>query len=490
MTKINLASATDSYKFGHSGQYPEHTTGVYSYFEARVGARFKEMPFFGLQPLLTVLEQGVTRRDVDRAEAMSFAIHGRDVFNRARWDYILEAHNGRLPVRIKAVAEGTVVPINNVMFTVENTDPDCFWLTNHLESFLTHVWHASLVATVSREAKKIIAKYLDNTAESRAALPFMLHDFGYRGAVNHEAGATGGAAHLINFLGSDTVPAVELLVEEYGEDAQEGLRYSDPKLYEGIACSVVATEHSVMTALGKAGERQQVQRLLDDNPEGIISCVIDSYNMYKFVEMCGTHFKPQIMAREGKFVFRPDSLSDEHRSKGELNVFLLNELGRYFGYTVNAKGFKVLNAKVGLIDGDGNKLPDIEETLEEMQLNGWSAENIVFGMGGGLHQAGLDRDTQRSAFKSSAQQRGVDTPWLKVQKNPLDRTKKSKAGRLVLTKALESGAFITVQEGKSALEVNSECDGLATRNYLQTVFENGEVVLRHSLAEVRARAEL
>lgn len=490
MSNFNLITATDTYKFNHWSQYPEGTTGVYSYFEARSGARFPEVVFVGLQPLLYALQRGVTKHDIDKAEALSFAIHGKDVFNRARWDYILEKHGGKLPVEIKAVEEGTVVPVNNVLFTVENTDPKCFWLTSALESFLTHVWHPITVATLSREAKKIIAKHLDLTGGSHDGLGFMLHDFGYRGATSDESARQAGMAHLVNFLGSDTVVAVEYIAEYYDGaskyapfvDDVYGILHKNPVEFDGIAYSVPATEHSVMTALGKAGERAQVQRLLDANPTGIISCVGDSFDIFKFTDQLGTHFKQQILARDGKFVLRPDSLTPEFRTKGALNVELLERLGRYFGYTTNDAGFKVLNPKVGLIDGDGNTLEDIERTLGDMLKAGWAAENIVFGMGGGLHQKGLDRDTQRFAFKSSAQQRN-NGPWTDVKKNPLDQSKASKAGRLRLEKD-NLGNIYTVREDATPH------DHQAVSDLLRVVFRNGEVIDPVTFDRVRKNAAI
>lgn len=483
MHYLNLATATDTYKFNHWSQYPAGTTGVYSYFEARRGARFNEVVFVGLQPLLYDLQQGVTKQDIDRAEAVSFAIHGKDVFNRARWDYILEKHNGKLPVEIKAVEEGTVVPINNVLFTVENTDPECFWLTSALESLLTHVWHPITVATLSREAKQIIAKYLDLTGGTRDGLGFMLHDFGYRGATSDASARQAGMAHLVNFLGSDTAVAVEHIVEFYTDrHIPYGVHLAKPRAYEGYAYSVPATEHSVMTALGKAGERAQVQRLLDANPTGIVSCVGDSFDIFKFTDELGTHFKPQILARDGKFVLRPDSLTPEFATKGALNVELLNTLGRYFGYTVNEKGFKVLNPKVGLIDGDGNTLDDIENTLSDMMLHGWAAENIVFGMGGGLHQKGLDRDTQRFAFKSSAQRR-TNGVWVDVKKDPLDSSKASKAGRLKLCK-------VDYEEHTEWMTVREDQGGAHSADQLRVVFRDGQLIDPLTFDQVRKNAEL
>jgi len=159
---MNICTLTDSYKLGHHQQYPPGTQRVYSYFESRLGAKFPETVFFGLQYIMKryLAGQVVTREKIEKAARLSAAHFGNDsIFNRDMWEHILAKHDGRLPVRIKAVQEGTPVPVGNVMMTVENTDEDnCWALTNHLETILTHVWYGSAVATLSREVKKMLAK--------------------------------------------------------------------------------------------------------------------------------------------------------------------------------------------------------------------------------------------------------------------------------------------------------------------------------------------
>jgi nicotinamide phosphoribosyltransferase len=463
MNQNNLILKTDSYKLGHYNQYPKGTTGVYSYAEARIGGKYKELVFFGLQPLLRKLAGSVvTKEDVNDAWHLANAHFGNpDVFNYDGWMYIVEELDGKLPIRVKAMPEGSVVELGTAVFTIENTDPKCFWLTNALESFLLHVWYPSTVATLSRAVKQNLAGYLERTSDNPDAINFMLHDFGYRGATTDEAAAIGGLGHLVNFMGTDTLPALLLGINEYEANL------------ETLGFSVVATEHSVMTALGAAGERSQVQRLLDDNPTGIISCVIDSYNPYKFVDMCGQVFKQKIMRRDGKFVFRPDSTTDRDPTPEAHVITLLEVIGRYFGTTTNSKGFRVLDPHVGILWGDGIDADGIEKILRLMEREGWAADNIVFGMGGGLLQK-VNRDTQRWAVKSSAQRRNTEV-WVPVQKNPLDTTKKSKAGRLKNIRT--AGRVVTVREDQSDAQ-----------DLLQVVFEDGVLVREYTFDEVRALA--
>jgi hypothetical protein len=199
--QTNIIFITDSYKWGHWRQYLPDTEYVYSYLESRNGAKFNKTVFFGLQYLMKeyLAGQVVTQEAIDEAEKLSRVHLGEGRFNRAGWQYILDKHQGRLPVEIHAVAEGTPVPTSNVQMTVENADSNVPWLTNYLESILYKVWAPSAVATLSMEIKILLSWYLEKTADNLDALPFMLHDFGYRGAASEEAAMVNGAAHLINF---------------------------------------------------------------------------------------------------------------------------------------------------------------------------------------------------------------------------------------------------------------------------------------------------
>jgi nicotinamide phosphoribosyltransferase len=445
--KTNIVTLTDSYKLTHHNQYPAGTEKVYSYFEARPGAEFDKTTFFGLQMLIkeNLLGAVVTKEGVDKAEKLAARHFGNaDLFKRERWDYIVDELGGKLPIEIRAVAEGTVVPVNNVMMTVVNTDPKCSWLTNHLETLLTHVWSASTVATLSRTTKELYKRFLNyscDEGENFAGLPFMLHDFGMRGVSSMQSAGFEGAGHLLNFLGTDTVIAMEYV--DYFYNGETGF-------------SIPATEHSVMTSRGPEGEGDVIGDLLDNHPTGLLSIVSDSYDIYNCVlNIYGGRFKEQILARDGKLVVRPDS--------GDPLIVvprLLEILADKFGYTTNKKGYKVLNPKIGLIWGDGIDIKGIEAVLEMVIGIGFSAENLVFGMGGGLLQK-INRDTQRFAFKCSAQYRGGE--WKEIFKDPLDKSKASKRGRLKL-----------VADGKTVKTVKLDEPGV---DLLVPVFRNGELLV-------------
>lgn len=458
--KNNIVTLTDSYKLGHWQQYPDGTQTVYSYFESRTGAKFSDVVFFGLQYFLKEYLEGVrvTKEDIEHAAALSEAHFGNgEIFNRKGWEYILENHGGRLPVRICAVKEGSVIPVNNVLMTVENTDPNCYWLTNHLETLLSQIWFPCTVATLSRKTKRMMKGMLEETGCGLEGLPFMLHDFGFRGVSSVEGAGIGGAGHLVNFMGTDTVKAIETAMQYYGSEV--------------CAYSVPASEHSVMTSMGPEGEAIMFDRMIEAYPTGIVSIVSDSYDIFGSVKDFVTRNKEKILQRDGKVVVRPDSGDPVFTV-----LKLLDILGETFGAEPNEVGFKVLPPQIGVIWGDGLDYDGIYNILRAMCNNGWAASNIVFGMGGGLLQK-INRDTQRFAFKCSAQQR--DGQWFDIFKEPLDRTKVSKRGKLEL-QCIEGSHGKTYRTFRQN-EYNGE-------NLLEVVFEDGELKREQTFEDIRKRA--
>ena len=407
----NIILNTDSYKVSMDCQYPAGTTGVYSYIESR-GGRYDRTVFFGLQAFIKeYLLCPISQADIDIADEILTA-HG-EPFNRAGWQYILDKHRGYLPVVIRAVPEGTVVPVRNVLATIENTDPECFWLTTWLETALLRaVWYGTTVATQSYTIKQVILDYLERTGDP-STIDFKLHDFGARGVSSLESAGIGGAAHLVNFMGTDTISGV-LFAREY---------YS-----AGIAgFSIPAMEHSTVTSWGREGEVDAYRNMLNNfaTPGAILAVVSDSYDVYNAAEkLWGEELRQQVTDSGATVVIRPDS-----GDPVEVNRRLIEILGRKFGYTTNAKGFKVLN-NVRLIQGDGINELTVRSILGAFMAMGWSADNIAFGMGGALLQI-VDRDTQKFAMKCSAAE--VNGQWIDVVKDPVtDSGKKSKAGRVKL----------------------------------------------------------
>lgn len=462
MIENNICLLTDSYKVTHHYFYPEGTEKIYSYLESRVGAEFNKTIFYGLQYIIKKYLEGsvVTQEKIDEADRLISNHIGEGIFNKQGWQYILDNHDGRLPIEIKAVAEGTPVNVSNVLMTVENTDKESYWLVNYLESLLLQVWYPSTVATLSAEVRKLSNFYLEVTGSSKDNLDFMLHDFGYRGATSTESSMLCGSAHLLSFSGTDTIPSLTI----------PGNYYNDANLY---GFSVQATEHSVMTSLGPEGEKDQILNVIDKAKNGILSIVIDSYNYRDFLYEAGQNDSDinktitDFLAIDGnKVVFRPDS--------GEpvsTTIDCLNILEEGFGSHLTDKGYKVFDSNIGLLWGDGLNYHKIRDILFAMKSNGWAAQNIIFGMGGGLHSS-VTRDTQRNAFKCSAQLR--DGVWHDIFKNPLDSSKKSKTGRFKLIK--ENNSFKTVS-------INEEGE-----DYLQTVFKDGELLIEDKFGDIKQRA--
>ncbi len=447
---------TDSYKVSHYRQYPPGTEQVYSYFESR-GGEFHEVVFFGLQYYLAKYVVGgvVKQQDIDEADAFYREHFGGPMLNRRGWEHIVRVHGGRLPVAIRAVPEGTPVPLHNVLMTIENTDPECFWLTNWLETLLVQVWYGSTVATQSREMKKVILRYLQETGDPRL-IHFKLHDFGFRGVSSVETAGVGGAAHLVNFKGTDTVAGL-VVAREYYDCPMAGF-------------SIPAAEHSTITAWGREHELDAFDNMLRQYPTGLVAVVSDSFDIFRACsELWGKALREKVLARNGTVVIRPDS-----GDPPEVVCKVLDLLGEAFGAMKNAKGYRVLHPHVRVIQGDGVDYAMLGRILAAAKERGWSADNLTFGSGGGLLQR-LNRDTLQFAFKCSAVT--VNGQERAVCKEPVtDQGKRSKAGRLKLVR--DSDRLATVPAAAPG------------KDLLQEVFRDGRLVLRQSFDEIRSRAEL
>ena len=458
--KYNLILDVDSYKVTHFNQYPQNTKKLYAYIEAR-NLNSEELIFFGLQAFVKkYLLNPITQDDIDEAE--KFLLSHIGVFNRDDWEYILNQHGGFLPIEIKSLDEGTVTNKKIPLLDITNTDEKVPWLVTYIETaLLRSLWYPSSVATISREIKKIIFRYLDDTCTNfDDQLPFKLHDFGARGVSSYESSRIGGAAHLLNFLGSDTVEGAMFLKDYYdGTD---------------ISYSIPASEHSTITAWGKDNENKAHENIINQFLlEGkVIASVIDSYDTFETAsKTISSELKEKIINSKGTLVVRPDS--------GKLPdtiIELLNTLSseENFGYTLNSKGYKELPSYIRVIQGDGVDKNSIEDILISMKENNYSAANITFGMGGALLQK-LDRDTYSFAMKVSAIHDG--NTWKDVYKEPSnDKTKNSRRGR-----------FAIVQNDE--LEV-VDLEILNQTNLLKTRYKDGKLYNETDLKVIRNKVEI
>ncbi|GGD60907.1 nicotinate phosphoribosyltransferase [Croceicoccus mobilis] len=453
----NLILATDSYKHSHFLQYPPEARIISAYAEARKGGIAEEAVFFGLQPfLIDYLGKPVTRADIDEAEAILSA-HGVP-FNRAGWEAIVTDHGGFLPLEITALPEGTLVPTGVPMLQIRNTDPRMPWLTTFVETALLRaVWYPTTVATISREVRQVIASGLQKTSEEPdAQLPFKLHDFGARGVSSGESAALGGMAHLVNFSGTDTLEGIMAARRYYGAEMP--------------GFSIPAAEHSTITSWGRERETQAYANMIETFG-GIVAVVSDSYDLTHAVNaIWGGELKDRVLAHEGTLVARPDS-----GDPVDVPIRVIEDLWRHFGGSVNAKGYRVLDPHVRVIQGDGMTPATIAQLVEELIAAGYAIDNIAFGMGGGLLQK-VNRDSLRFALKANAMQ-DAGGQWHDVSKRPAtDPTKGSKAG--VQAVVMKDGRMTAVRADES-----DPADDL-----LQPVWRDGELLVRHSFDEVRARA--
>ncbi len=448
----SLLLNTDSYKNSHYKQYPPGTKYISSYIESR-GGEYDFTLFFGLQMFLSKLATRINIGDVNYAKER-VERHGLP-FNYEGWKYIVTELGGRLPLQIDAVAEGTVLPTKNVLVQVMNTDPNVPWLTSFIETALLRaVWYPTTVATRSKFIKNLILSNLERTSDNpEDQIPFKLHDFGARGVSSEESAGIGGLAHLVNFMGTDTMTALEYAYDYYDCDM--------------AGYSIPAAEHSTITSWGRANEAVAYRNMLQAFPNNpLVAVVSDSWNIYNAVsEIWGKQLKDEVLNFGGTLVIRPDSGDPR-----DVVVDVVRRLADKFGYTINNKGYKVLPVCVRVILGDGVNEDSIQQIMIGLIGEGFSIDNIAFGMGGELLQT-ENRDTLKFAMKASAISSGAG--WTDVYKDPAtDPGKASKRGRLAL--AIDSnGKWETVRQ-----------EDLGYReNYLRPVFRNGQI-LRHTTLDM------
>jgi nicotinamide phosphoribosyltransferase len=452
---MNIILNTDSYKTSHFLQYPEGTTNVFSYIESR-GGEYDRTLFFGLQTFIKeYLLKPITIADIDEAEEV-YQLHGVP-FNRAGWESILFKHDGYLPLKIRAVKEGTIVPTHNVLVTVENTDIEFPWLTSYIETALLRaVWYPTTVATISNNIRNVIKNRLD----SIDGLDFKLHDFGARGVSSLESSALGGLAHLVNFSGTDNVPALMYARKYYGEHM--------------AGFSIPAAEHSTITSWGREHETEAYANMLKQfaKPGSVVAVVSDSYDLFNAVEkIWGEELRQQVIDSGATVVIRPDS-----GNPVDIVAKTAVLLDKNFGNTINDRGLRVLN-NVRIIQGDGINEQSIKDILARLKMLGYSADNVAFGMGGALLQH-MNRDTQKFAMKASAVK--VNGEWRDVFKDPVtDFGKRSKKGRLDLFYNHLTNTYSTARENED----------LINSRMLETVYENGQLIRDQSLAQIRQLAK-
>lgn len=462
----------DTYKATHfTFEHPDFENS-YGYIEARKGGAFTEVQFFGLQYALKYyMTQHVTMDLIDEAEA-ELTAHGVP-FNRAMWEHILKKHGGALPVRIKALPEGTIVKQGTVLVTIESTDPECAGLAAYVETLLLRsVWFPTTIATRSMRWNRLLRRYLEQSGDPES-VEFKMVDFGARGVSSTETAGIAGMAHLVNFQVTDNLMGIRFAKHAYYMGGMPGF-------------SIPATEHSVTTSWGQENELEFFQNILKVHGQTVnplggrypVSVVIDTYNQDEAIKKWLTPASQgglldDLIESKMAVVLRPDS------GDPIINVVhCLDLIGSLVGFEVNEKGYRVLPDYVRLIQGDGINEETLRRILQRVVYHKWSVDNLVFGSGGGLLVHDVERDTHRFAMKTSEVIIGGKTRA--VQKLvATDPTKASKAGRFAVVLPKFSADLQVIQE-----------DHLDTgeHNYLQTVFEDGEVVKVQTFEGVRELA--
>lgn len=426
MYKPNFLLTTDSYKTSHHLLYEKDTNYMFAYLESRTGSFFKHTVFFGGQVLLQqYLTHQVTKEEVEEAKEF-YTKHGVP-FPYEGWMKVVNVYDGYLPIRIRMPLEGSVIPITNVLMTVESLDPELYWLVTWVETFMLRgLWYPITVATLSWHCKRIILEYLIKTSDDPyGQIDFKLHDFGARGVSSGESACIGGMAHLVNFKGSDTV---------------EGVAYANHFYHCDMAgFSIPASEHSTIISWGKDRETEAYDNMLNKFAKkgAILACVSDSYDLYNAVEhIWGETLRQKVVDSGATLVIRPDS--------GDPKVVVvetLKLLAEKFGYKMNSKGYIVLN-NVRVIQGDGVDYETIQEICEAVMANGFSLDNLAFGMGGKMLQSGtIHRDSQRFAYKVSMV--GIEEKFRVVKKTPTTDSAKSSLGGFLSLRKDDNGNFYT-----------------------------------------------
>lgn len=479
--KTNPFLLTDYYKVGHVFQYPEHTTLVYSNLTARKSriAGADAMVFFGLQYfvkeyLIDYFNHNFFSQPKEKVIASYKRRIETSIGALPTYEHLEKLHDlGYLPIEIKALPEGALVPIRVPALTIVNTKPEFYWLTNFLETILSAAtWQACTSATIAYQYRKLLNQYAEETGMPMEFVQWQGHDFSFRGMSSYESAVLSGMGHLLSFTGTDTIPAIDAFEKYYGANAEKEL----------IGGSVAATEHSVMCSGSKDGELETFRRLITEvYPSGIISIVSDTWDLWKVCTEYLSALKETVLGRNGKVVIRPDSgdpvkiicgdpqATTEVERKGVVEL-----LWDIFGGTITEKGYKLLDDHIGAIYGDSINLQRADAICKGLMKKGFASQ-VVFGIGSYTYQYNT-RDTFGMAMKATYVE--VNGEGREIFKDPVtdDGTKRSATGLLCVKN--ENGKYILYDRVSWQEENQSE---------LKTVFKDGKLVKEYSLNEIRTR---
>lgn len=489
MEKLSPLLLCDFYKISHREQYPDKTEVVYSTWTPR-GSRIRGVDSavaFGFQYFIKKYlieffnETFFNRKKEDIIADYERIIRGTLGVANPPTKHIEDLHDlGYLPLCIKAVDEGTLVPMRVPMLTIHNTDPRFYWLTNYIETLAScEMWQPTTSATIAREYRKILDKYALETVGNTDFVPFQGHDFSMRGMSCLQAAMSSGAGHLLSFVGTDTIPAVMFAENYYNANVEK----------EMIGVSVPATEHSVMCAHGQNEFETYKQLITKTYPTGIISIVSDTWDLWKVLSDVIAPLKDEILARDGgpesmdKVVIRPDSgdpvkivCGDPHGETEAERKGVVEILYDIFGGEMTEKGYIQLDPHIGCIYGDAITLGRCEAICEGLAQKGFASTNMVFGIGSYTYQYNT-RDTLGFALKSTLCVVAGDEKQIFKDPKTDDGVKKSQKGRV----------FVYNNDGVLAYSDGHYLKDNLSSDLLKTVFENGKLLVDHTFADIKAR---
>jgi len=487
---MNPLLLTDGYKTGHHQQYPEGTTLVYSNFTPRSNkyapTGCDNVVSFGQQMIMKQIHEAFQNEFFSKPKEEVCGEMKRELSLYLGTDYDVShfeaLHDlGYLPIIVKGIEEGTLVPMRVPVLTIYNTLPEFYWVTNYLETIISNLlWKPMTSATIAHTYRKVLTKWQEKTdAEKDWFVDWQGHDFSMRGMDSVEATIASGLGHLTSFSGTDSLPAIYGARKFYGE---EGF----------VGGSVNATEHSVMCAGSKDDEVGTFRRLLETYPKGILSVVSDTWDLWK---VCTEHIvtlKEEILARDGKLVIRPDSgdpvdilcglantdraaKGDSHDNANAAYKGVIELLWDVFGGTINEQGYKVLDSHIGAIYGDSITIDRADEICGRLEAKGFASTNVVLGIGSFTYQYNT-RDTFGFAMKATYVE--VDGVGREIFKDPItdDGIKKSAKG------------LLRVAGDETHMLLEDQCTWEhETTGKLQTIYKNGEFYNETTLTKIKEK---
>lgn len=481
---LNPMLLCDFYKIAHREMYPEGTGLVYSTWTPRTSRieGINKVVVFGLQHfikeyLIDYFNENFFKRQKkviveDYKRVLKYTLG----IDNASTKHIEELHElGYLPLKIKALPEGSVVPLRVPTMTIHNTDKRFFWLTNYIETLAScELWQPSTSATIAKHYRKILDSYAMLTVGNTDFVGFQGHDFSMRGMSTLHSSITSGMGHLTSFVGTDTIPAIQAMEKFYNANIEKEL----------VGTSIPATEHSVQCAYGD--DMEYFKRMITEvHPKGFVSIVADGYDFWDVIDVVLPALKDVIMARDGKVVIRPDSGDPEKIICGDFNghnssvrAGAIERLYEIFGGTVNELGYKVLDSHIGLIYGDAITPKRADSISDSLMSKGFASTNVVYGIGSYTYQFNT-RDTFGYALKSTlCVINGKEQPIFKDPATDTDKVKKSQKGRVAVLKDDKEGYRLV--DGLSL-------DDVISNDCLKEVFCNGKLLIDEKLCDIRER---